>query len=130
MKSALPLARLEEGEFGGCLIHTFAGKPSDRADVRRRDPAWLAAAAHSAEARYLPLWQLNVLIDAGLGPATLGWLDRATIERLGVEQPPIFLGLDHKSRPCFTLDISEVLYLSRACAAREELSFQESGALP
>lgn len=106
--------------------HTFAGNPLDRADVRRRDPAWLAAAAHSAEARFLPLWQLNVLVDAGLGPATLGWLDTTTIERLGVDQPPIFLGLDHKDRPCFTLDISEVADPHHELALPEGLAFQES----
>ena len=110
--------------------HTFAGNPLDRADVRRRDPPGWLRPRTSAEARYLPLWQLNVLIDAGLGPATLGWLDRATIERLGVEQPPIFLGLDHKSRPCFTLDISEVADPHHELALPEGLSFQSPGALP
>ena len=45
------------------FVHTFAGNPLDRADIRRRDPDWLARAAADPASRYLPFWQLNVLID-------------------------------------------------------------------
>jgi hypothetical protein len=44
--------------------HVFAGNPLDRGDTYRRDQAWLEAQAINSKSRFLPLWQLNVLIQA------------------------------------------------------------------
>jgi NAD+ diphosphatase len=71
------------------LVHTFAGNPLDRADALRRDPEWLARAQSDPSSRYLPFWQLNVLIDAAGG---LGWLPAAEIGRLALDAAPVFLG--------------------------------------
>ncbi|MFM8356010.1 MAG: NAD(+) diphosphatase [Gammaproteobacteria bacterium] len=72
------------------LIHTFAGNPLDRADALRRNADWLDAAIVAETSRYLPLWQLNVLIGAD---GQLGWLPKAAVTRLGEGAPPVFLGL-------------------------------------
>ena len=42
--------------------HVFAGNPLDRSDVQRRDQQWLEGEATNPRSRFLPLWQLNVLI--------------------------------------------------------------------
>jgi NAD+ diphosphatase len=108
------------------FVHTFAGNPLDRGDVERRDPAWLEAAARAPEARYLPLHQLNVLVDA-LGPAPrLGWLRYGDIGRLEVDVPPVFLGLDENGVACFAQDISTVHDPNHALNLSDGLSFQES----
>src|SRR5262245_30829277 len=74
------------------LTHVFAGNPLDRADLARRDAAWLAQAYRDPRTRVLPMWQLNVLLDTSRDPH-LGWLDAARAAALEVDQPPIFLGL-------------------------------------
>ena len=90
------------------LVHTFAGNPLNRGHALRRDAAWLDAAARAPATRYLPLHQLNVLVDAlGSGPH-LGWLKYHDIGRLEVDVPPVFLGLDENGVACFAQDISAV----------------------
>ncbi|MEZ5559604.1 MAG: NAD(+) diphosphatase [Pseudomonadales bacterium] len=86
------------------LIHTFAGNPLDRADAERRDEDWLARAAAEPNSRYLPFWQLNVLLDSQPG---LGWLPSAEIERLDIDVPPVFLGCKDGIAH-FAIDISEL----------------------
>jgi NAD+ diphosphatase len=86
------------------LIHTFAGNPLDRADTRRREAGWLARAEADPASRFLPFWQLNVLVDPAGG---LGWLPTAEIRRLAVDAPPVFLGcLDGVAH--FAVDLSEL----------------------
>lgn len=84
------------------MIHTFAGNPLDRADAKRRDPEWLAAAPGDRKSRYLPFWQLNVLLD---GQGQLGWLAVADIERLGITVPPVLLGCEGEVA-YFAIDVS------------------------
>lgn len=74
------------------ISHVFSGNPLDRGDVQRRDEAWLAGAAGDAESRFLPLWQLNVLLQTE-PTARLGWIQAADIERLRLSAPPVFLGM-------------------------------------
>lgn len=86
------------------LIHTFAGNPLDRADALRRDPAWLARAVADPGSRYLPFWQLNVLLDPA---GHLGWLPTAEVQRLAIDVPPVFLGCLNGTAH-FALDISQL----------------------
>ena len=86
------------------LIHTFAGNPLDRADTSRRDPAWLARATVDPASRYLPFWQLNVLLDPA---GRLGWLTTPDIDRLDIDVPPVFLGC-RDGVAHFAIDISEL----------------------
>lgn len=108
------------------FVHTFAGNPLDRGDAERRDPEALAAAARAPGTRYLPLHQLNVLIDS-LGPVPrLGWLGYDDIARLEVDVPPVFLGRDEEGVACFAQDISSVLDPSHELNLPGDIAFQES----
>ncbi len=110
------------------FTHIFAGNPLDRADRHRRDPAWLEAAARADNARYLPLWQLNVLVDhQDERGSRLGWLSHQDLSRLEVKVPPIFLGL-HDDTPHFALDISSVHDPEHELNLGDELEFEESRA--
>jgi hypothetical protein len=44
------------------MSHLFAGNPLDLGDVQRRDQKWLDEQVKNPCSRFLPLWQLNVLI--------------------------------------------------------------------
>ena len=72
--------------------HVFAGNPLDHGDVQRRDPRWLDEQAKNPGSRFLPLWQLNVLVqdDAGI---RLGWLGPEAVAPGKNGAPPVFLGL-------------------------------------
>jgi len=86
--------------------HVFAGNPLDRGDTYRRDQAWLQAQAINSQSRFLPLWQLNVLIQAE--PETqLGWVSPADIARLDLDVPPVFLGL-RDGVAHFAIDVSQL----------------------
>ncbi len=85
--------------------HTFSGNPLDRADAMRRDEATIAQAASHPDSRYLLLWNLNVLTIADPAGPSLGWLNQQDIARLGIDLPPILLGLDN-GVPHFALDVS------------------------
>lgn len=108
------------------VVHTFAGNPLDRADVRRRDPEWLEQAARSPESRYLLLHQLNVLVDGLGGEPRLGWLKQDDLRWLDVDSTPVFLGLDAEETPHFALDISAIHDPSHELALSGGFSFQES----
>jgi NAD+ diphosphatase len=86
--------------------HVFAGNPLDRSDVQRRDQQWLEAQAINPRSRFLPLWQLNVLIHCE-SETRLGWLSPAEIMRLKVDIPPVFLGL-LEGVAHFAIDVSEL----------------------
>jgi len=86
--------------------HVFAGNPFDRGDAQRRDPAWLESQAKNPQSRILPIWQLEILIQAE--PSyELGWLSPAAIEPLKAAIPPVFLGLQDGIAH-FALDVSDV----------------------
>ncbi|MFU8815343.1 MAG: NAD(+) diphosphatase [Pseudomonadales bacterium] len=90
------------------MTHSFAGNPLNRGDAERRDPAWLAEAQRSDAARFLPLWQLNVLLRQNEGGGvSLGWIQRRVAARLDLPLPPVFLGLQNGT-PCFGLDLSDL----------------------
>src|SRR5919202_660230 len=98
--------------------HVFAGNPLDRGDVYRRDQQWLDEQARNARSRFLPLWQLNVLIQAA--PETrLGWVRPAAIAGLDIAVPPVFLGLQDDIAH-FAIDVSQL------GAPRHELHLDES----
>src|SRR5579871_4465485 len=84
----------------------FAGNPLDRAANLRRDANWLAELAGAAEARYLPFWRLNVLVETAEN-AGLRWLDLAVRERLDEEHAPLLLGVQDGIAH-FAVDLSEL----------------------
>ena len=119
--------------------HVFAGNPLDRGDAQRRDQQWLDAQASNPRSRFLPFWQLNVLIHSG--PETrLGWLSPAAIKHPAIDVPPVFLGLS-EGVAHFAVDVSQLadpqqeLRLDAAWrfeesrAAATQLSLPETGIL-
>ncbi len=104
--------------------HVFAGNPLDRGDVYRRDQTWLEAQAINSRSRFLPLWQLNVLIQAE--PETrLGWVGPAEITRLEIDVPPVFLGLI-EGVAHFAIDVSQVGDPRHELSLDEAWRFEES----
>ena len=119
--------------------HVFAGNPLDRSDVQRRDQRWLDAQASDPQSRFLPFWQLNVLIHSE-SEARLGWLSPTEITRLGIDLPPVFLGLQggvahfaidisQLGDPPHELNLSESWRFEEARSAATQLSLAESGIL-
>jgi NAD+ diphosphatase len=97
--------------------HVFAGNPLNRGDVQRRDQQWLEAQASNPQSRFLPLWQLNVLIHSA-SETRLGWLNPTEVARLTIDVPPVFLGL-LEGIAHFAIDISQL------GDARHELNLDE-----
>jgi NAD+ diphosphatase len=89
------------------MTHRFAGNPLDRADALRRDPEALTRTLRDPSCSFLPLWQLNVLVRCEATATDLGWIPASEAERLDIDVPPVFLGLQD-GQPRFALDISEL----------------------
>jgi len=89
------------------IQHVFSGNPLDRADTLRRDEDALAAAASDPQSRYLLLWNLNVLLVADAAAPMLGWLEQGDVAALGIDTPPVLLGLKD-GRAHFALDVSSL----------------------
>lgn len=83
--------------------HTFAGNPLDRAEHQRRDASWLAARERNPASRFLPLRQLDVLLE-GDEPARLAWVGGDIAVR--VEGPRFLLGL-RDGLAHFAVDVPE-----------------------
>jgi len=87
------------------ISHVFAGNPLDRGDRERRDEEWLAAGAKDPGSRFLPMWDLKVLLTNG-SQEGLDWLGFDDLTRLGVDAAPIFLGMAGGA-PHFVVDVSK-----------------------
>jgi len=87
--------------------NTFANYPLDKAGHRRRDGAWLEAAAADPRAMLAPFWRMQpLLMGPPRGPREIGWLGTHTRAALG-GGPLTFLGEDSSGAPLFALDIPE-----------------------
>ncbi len=86
--------------------HVFGANPLDRGERVRRDDTWLAARIRDPASRFLPFWNLNVLLTAD-NPAAPAWLppDRVATPSITVE--PCFLGL-RDATAHFAIDVSEL----------------------
>ena len=69
----------------------FAGSPLDRAGLRRRDAAWIAAQLEREESRFLPFWRLNVLVRAE--KPELAWATSAIRAAQEPRTGPVLLGV-------------------------------------
>ncbi|MCY3956905.1 MAG: NAD(+) diphosphatase [Chloroflexi bacterium] len=83
--------------------HTFAGNPLNRAEYERRDADWLAARKRDPDSRFLPLRQLDVLLE-GEDPARLAWVSGDAAA--GLDGPRFLLGL-RDGVAHFAVDVSE-----------------------
>lgn len=100
--------------------HPFAGNPLDRGDKERRDEAWIKRAGRAANSKFLPLRDLEVLIDDRQQPR-LGWLDTQRIGPLTPDAKPIFLGLLDRVAH-FAVDLS--LYPEAATRIADDLDWR------
>lgn len=82
--------------------NVFAGAFVDRIGERRKDPDWLADAARSEAARFVPVWG-DQCLSAGDPPGTL-LLERAQVESFIDESELIFLGI-FRDRPSFAVAV-------------------------
>jgi NAD+ diphosphatase len=87
------------------ISHIYAGNPLDRGERERRDEDWLADKAKDPGSKFLPMWDLKVLISNG-SEHGLGWLGLDGLGRLGIEANAIFLGL-RGQEACFAVDITK-----------------------
>ena len=106
--------------------HVFSGNPLDRGDVQRRDEEWLRQAARDSRSRFLPLWQLDILLSDDARPA-LGWVKPTDIEGLELDAPPVFLGL-LDGTPHFAVDVSSLSEPLRELRLEKPWSFVEARA--
>jgi NAD+ diphosphatase len=120
-------------------LHVFAGNPLDRSDAQRRNPQWLDEQAAHPQSRFLPLWQLNVLLRCE-SETRLGWLSPAEIKRLEIRVPPVFLGqlegvahfaidISQLGDPQHELHLDEAWRFEDARTAASQLSPAETGML-
>lgn len=82
--------------------NVFAGAFVDRIGGLRKDPAWLAEAASSTEAVFVPVWGDRCL--AGGDPPRATLLPRVEIDDYVDDDELIFLGLFH-GKPAFAIAI-------------------------
>ena len=106
------------------ISHVYAGNPLDRGDVERRDEEWLAAKARDPKSRFLPMWDLNVLI-AGGSQEGIGWIGFDDLIRLGVDATAIFLGMDG-GEAHFVVDISKYEGAVRELRESPERRFEDA----
>jgi NAD+ diphosphatase len=104
--------------------HVFAGNPLDRSDVQRRSQQWLDEQAVNPQSRFLPLWQLNVLLHAA-SATQLGWLTPTAIAGLSIDPPPVFLGVLHDVAH-FALDVSQLGEPHQALHLDDTWRFEEA----
>ena len=107
------------------LEHIFSTNPLDRAEVERRDSAWLAQALSHPDSRFLPFHRLNVLVrrqsDAA---ATLVWRSSASLPVADANIPPVLLGISDGVAH-FAYDLSHVHEPQQALALDEEHRFED-----
>lgn len=94
-------------QYSDDLLIAFCGNPLDRAEDRRGDEDWLAAALHRG--RILPVAGGKVLMETSerLAP---GWRRHDDIhEALEADGDVVFLGLDIDQTPCFAATVKDDL---------------------
>ena len=83
----------------------YSGNCLDRGDSQRRDERWISDRAKDPTSKFLPMWDLNVLICEG-SQHGLGWLGIEELGRLGIDPNAFFLGLLEETA-YFAIDISK-----------------------
>ena len=72
--------------------HIFADNPINRGEAERRDEDWIEGQAARDGSRFLPFYNLNVLLT-DQNPPEPGWLNPALLQPLPANSERIFLGL-------------------------------------
>lgn len=103
--------------------HIFAGNPLDRADAERRDTQWLAAATRDPGSRYLPFFDLKVLVQ-GRAETQLGWLPGSQVTQHDLDGAPILLGIS-AGVAHFAVDVSALEDPAQRLGLEEDWSFDD-----
>ena len=82
----------------------FSGGTLDRADVKRRDAAWIQQRLADERTRILPVWRLLPLVREG--ETKLAWATADLLDSRSEGTEPILLGLDEDDVAHFAIDIS------------------------
>ncbi len=94
----------------------YSGCPLDRADGRRKDPAWLAAAWEEASTRIVAVWQNHSALILDQCPPTAAPLTWTPLQAKAVlaalpdatAPAPLFLGVAPDGPAWFALDFSDL----------------------
>ena len=106
------------------ISHVYSGNPLDRGDRERRDPLWIADRAKDPTSKFLPLWDLEVLVSEGPRNG-LGWLGIGELRRLDVDASVVFLGLLEETAH-FAVDISKNERAARGLLENGDWSFVDA----
>ncbi|HLF72557.1 MAG TPA: NAD(+) diphosphatase [Dehalococcoidia bacterium] len=106
---------------------TFSGNPLDRAGNQRKDAAWLEAQLRTPDARFLPMWRLNVLTLETEAPSLL-WLDGSVLAHASEGVKPVLLGL-RDGTPHWAVDISHLDDPAIELGLAENAKFAEARAI-
>lgn len=108
----------------------FAAQGLDRAQPLRRDPGWLQQRLDDEASRFLPLWQLEILLrkepDAAVGE--LAWARGELRSLAAPENVPILLGMA-EGIAHFALDVSNLEKPAQALGLGETAQFVELRAI-
>ena len=89
------------------LIYT--GVRLDRAATKRKDVAWIASRKEDESSRIVPVWRnRNLITRSAEGPRALMPRRKDTTKLLPTADELVFLGLNDKNIPVFSIDISDL----------------------
>ncbi len=98
--------------------HTFTGNRLDRAEVERRNPEWISERSRSSKSRFLPLQNLDVLIN-DVPVTRLQWVTGADLAPEDLAKPHFLLGLRNDIAH-FALDASDGIRVPQSGSCRFE----------
>ncbi len=105
----------------------FSGSGLDRAHVERRDPQWLNAQLEDERSRFLPVWNLEMLVRTE-EPRKLAWARAPLARSASPESPPILLGLNDGVAH-FAVDISNLADPVKELELGESAAFEDLRAM-
>ena len=88
--------------------YTFTTNPLDRAEIERRNPEWIAERERASQSRFLPLQDLNVLIN-DVPTTHLQWVSGSDLSAQDLARAHFLLGLSNDIAH-FALDASDHAY--------------------
>jgi NAD+ diphosphatase len=98
--------------------YTFTTNPLNRAEIERRDPEWIAERERSSQSRFLPLQNLDVLIN-DVPTTHLQWVSGSDLAPKDLARPHFLLGLTNDIAH-FALDASGDAYVPDLDSCRFE----------
>ncbi|GIS64045.1 MAG: hypothetical protein CM1200mP3_02930 [Chloroflexota bacterium] len=101
--------------------HVFSQNPLNRGEKERRDEAHLTRMSKDPSSLFVPMRDLNLLINTDAEPS-LEWVDQTLLNVRGISEEPIFLGI-YKNRYRYAIEVSNKEYSDKSLAADSHLKF-------